>query len=314
MSRVPFLEFLLWLKPRGLDRLLDIIAPPAARQYNQFVYDSVTDRIALQREQATKPEEERRQDMFYFLAEARDSNTGALVYNEDDLRAESNMLIIAGSDTTATSFSGFFFYLTDDLTRYNKVVEEIQTTFHSLDDIIYGPKLQSCTYLRACVDEAMRLAPSGLSELPREILPGGLQIKGEFYPVGTIVGTAPWVNSRDTNVYADAETFCPERWILDGPGGVTKQDIARARAGFHPFLSGPGNCVGQNLAIAEILITVARTLYQLDVRRAPKSKLGGGSPELNWGKTDPNQLQLVDAYVSLRRGPEVQFRKRKLKF
>ncbi len=63
MSRVQFLEFLLWLKPRDLDRLLDIIAPAAARQYNQFMHDSVTNRIALEREQEKESEEERRQDV-----------------------------------------------------------------------------------------------------------------------------------------------------------------------------------------------------------------------------------------------------------
>ncbi|KAI1424304.1 benzoate 4-monooxygenase cytochrome P450 [Xylaria sp. FL1777] len=312
MSRVPFLEFLLWLKPRGLDRLIDLIAPQAARQYNQFVNDSVTNRIALQREQQKKPEEERRQDMFYFLAEARDAKTGELVFNENDLRAESNLLIIAGSDTTAISLSGIFFYLTGDPPRYQKLVDEIRTTFRSLDDIIYGQKLQSCTYLRACIDEGIRLTPSGPCETPREVLRGGLQIKGEFYPAGTIVGTAPWPNSRNAEVYGDAETFRPERWVIDEAAGVTKESFARAKAGFHPFLSGPGNCVGQNLAMAEMQIMIARVLYQLDVRRVPGSTLGGGSPELGWGKSDPNQLQLADAYISLRRGPEVQFRRRKL--
>ncbi|KAI1302908.1 benzoate 4-monooxygenase cytochrome P450 [Xylaria venustula] len=312
MSRVPFLEFLLWLKPRGLDRLIDSVTPPAARQYNQFVHDSVTDRIALQKKQESKPEEERRQDIFYFLAEARDSKTGARVFDENDLRAESNLLIIAGSDTTAISLSGIFFYLTGDPLRCQKLVREIRTTFKSLDDIVYGHQLQSCTYLRACIDEGIRLTPSGLSELPREVLAGGIEIKGEFYPAGTIVGAAPYTNSHNTEVYGDAGTFRPERWIVDKAAGVTKESFARAKAGYHPFLSGPGNCVGQNLAMAEMQITIARTLYQLDVRRAPGSTLGGGSPELGWGKTDPNHIHLIDAYISLRRGPEVQFRRRKL--
>ncbi|KAI1274965.1 benzoate 4-monooxygenase cytochrome P450 [Xylaria sp. FL0933] len=312
MSRVPFLGFLLWLKPRGLDKLFELMAPLAARQYNQFVYDSVTDRIALQKEQEMKPEEERRQDMFYFLAEARDPKTGARVYNENDLRAESNLLIIAGSDTTAISLSGILFYLTGDPPRCQKLAEEIRTTFKSLDEIVYGQKLQSCTYLRACIDEGIRLTPAGPSELPREIRRGGLHVKGQFYPAGTIVGAAPWTNSHNEEVYGDAETFRPERWIVDEQAGVTKESFARAKAGFHPFLSGPGNCVGQNLAMAEMQITLARTLYQLDVRRAPGSTLGGGSPDLGYGRSDPNQLQLVDAYVSLRRGPEVQFRRRRV--
>ena len=309
---MPFLDFLLWLKPHGLDRLFDLIAPPAARQYNKFVHDSVTSRIALHREQEKNPEESRRQDMFYFLAEARDPKTGTLVYDENDLRAESNLLLIAGSDTTAISLSGIFFYLTSDPIRLNKLVKEIRTTFQSLDDIVYGQKLRSCTYLRACIDEGVRLTPSGPCELPREVLAGGIQIKGEFYPAGTIVGTAPWTNNHNAEVYGDPYVLCPERWIVDEAAGVTQESVVQARAAFHPFLSGPGNCVGQNLAIAEIQITIARTLYQLDVRRAPGSTLGGGSPKLGWGKADPNQLQLVDAYVSLRQGPEVQFRRRRI--
>jgi cytochrome P450 len=310
LSRFPFLKLLLWLKPRGLDSLIAFILPSDARQYAQFLNDSVTSRIALQKEQSMKPEDQRRQDMFYFLAEARDPNTGGLVYSEPELRAESGLLLVAGSDTTSATLSSLFFYLTNDPPRYRKLVQEIRTTFDSVDDIVLGPKLQACTYLRACIDEGMRLTPATPSELPREVLPGGLKVKGEFYPAGTIVGTVQWANSRSREVYGDAENFRPERWILDEVAGVTKETIARAKAGFHPFLSGPGNCVGQNLAMANMLITVARTLHQLDVRRAPGSTLGGGSPELGWGQKDPNQLQLKDIYVALRCGPEVQFRKR----
>ncbi|KAJ3565253.1 hypothetical protein NPX13_g7573 [Xylaria arbuscula] len=312
MSRVPFLNLLLWLKPRGLDRLFDLIAPPAARQYNKFVHDSVTSRIALHRQQKENPKESRRQDMFYFLAEARDPKTGSLVYDENDLRAESNLLLIAGSDTTAISLSGIFFYLTGDQVRLNKLVEEIRTAFQSLDDIVYGQRLRSCTYLRACIDEGLRLTPSGPCELPREVLAGGIQIKGEYYAAGTIVGTAPWTNNHNAEVYGDPYVFRPERWIVDNSAGTTQESVTRARAAFHPFLSGPGNCIGQNLAMTEIQITIARTLYLLDIRRAPGSTLGGGGPELGWGKTDPNQLQLVDAYISLRQGPEVQFRRGRL--
>lgn len=270
--------------------------------YNKFVYDSVTDRIALHKAEAQKPERERRHDIFYFLCEARDPVTNEPAYDERELRAEANLLIIAGSDTTAVSLSGIFFYLTGNPQKCDKLTQEILATFDSVDDIVYGPTLLSCTYLKACIDEGMRLTPSGPCELPREVLSGGLIVMGDYYPPGTIVGTVPWANSRNRDVYGDAEVFRPERWIADDASG--KEEVARIRYGFHPFSSGPGSCVGQKVAMAEMMIIVARTLYCLQVRRAPGSTLGCAQP----GK---DQFDLVDAYISLRKGPEVQFRRRK---
>ncbi|PFH55371.1 hypothetical protein XA68_18475 [Ophiocordyceps unilateralis] len=310
ICRSPFLKLLLWLKPRGLDRAVELISPPTVHKYDDFVCGSVADRLALQRKQADKPEAERRQDMFYFLCDARDTETGLPAYNEDELRAECSVLITAGSGTTAVSLSGVFFYLTGDRRRYQKLVDEILTTFATADDIVYGPKLLGCRYLRACVDEGMRLTPAGASEHPREVLPGGIQIRGEYYPAGTTVGTVPWADSRNQDVYGDAHLFRPERWIVDEASGVSKEDVLRIKANFHPFLSGPCSCIGKSLALMEMYVTVARTLHRLDVRRRPGSTLGGGAPELGWGERDPTQLQLRDAFVSLRQGPEVQFRKR----
>jgi cytochrome P450 len=289
---------------------LEYVLPPAIRKFNAFTKDSVTERISLQKAQAEKPEAEQRQDLFHFLCEARNPDTGVPYYNESELLGESGLLIIAGSDTTSISLSGIFFYLTGDQWRYQKLVDEIRSTFSSAEDIVFGPKLQGCVYLKACVDEGMRLVPAGTCELPRQVLSGGIQIMGEHYPAGTIVGTAAWPTSRNQLVYGDPEVFRPERWIVDDSTGVTKEAVARARSNFHPFSTGPGACVGKNIAMAEILITTARTLYRLEVRRAPGSKFGGGSPELGWGARDPNQMQLRDAYVAVRQGPEVQFRKR----
>lgn len=304
------LNLFLWLKPRGVDKLFEFITPPAVHYYNRFVYNNITDRIALYQRQAKLPENERRLDMFHYLIEARDPDTGLPAYSEDELRAESSLFIVAGSDTTAISLSGLFFYLTGHPEKYEKLVKEIRTTFSSVEDIIHGPKLLGCEYLRACIDESIRLTPSGPSELPREVLSGGIRIMGEYYPAGTIVGTSMWVDSRNNDVYGDAEAFRPERWILDASAGVTKETIARMKRGFHPFLSGPGNCIGQNLAITEMSIIVARTLHRLDLRRAPGSTLGGGSSQSGWGERDEKQFQLRDAYVALREGPEVQFRRR----
>lgn len=51
------------------------------------------------------------------------------------------------------------------------------------------------------------------------------------------------------------------------------------RSNFHPFPAGPGTSVDKNPTISELMITVARTLNWLDVRRTPGSTVGGGASE-----------------------------------
>lgn len=280
------------------------------RKYNEFVADNIKNRIELQKEQEGKPEDEKRLDMFHFLIGAKDLETGLPALDHRDLKAESSLLIVAGTDTSANSLSGIFFYLTGDPRRCRKVVNEVRMAFKSVDDIVYSPELSACTYLRACIDEGMRMVPSGPGEFPREVLPGGIQIKGEYYPAGTIVGFSHWTGRRSQEVYGDPEVFRPERWIEDESSGVTAESVARMRSNFHPFLTGPGNCVGRHLAMMEMMVILARTLYRFDIRRAPGSTFGGGSPELGWGSRDRNQMQIEEAYISLRHGPEVQLRRR----
>ncbi|KAF2469067.1 benzoate 4-monooxygenase cytochrome P450 [Lindgomyces ingoldianus] len=314
IARSPFLDFVLWLKPRGLDSLFEAIAPPSIKYFNKFVYDCVSKRLILQQELNEKPGAEQRLDMFHFLCEAKDPDTGRPAHDEQTLRAEASLLVIAGSDTSATSLTATMFYLSlpSQAHRLAKVVREIRSMFQSAEEIVHGPKLASCVYMKACIEEAMRLSPAGPSELPRQVRAGGITIKGYYYPEGTIVGTSGFANGRNEQVYGDSYTYRPERWIVDEAAGVTQQDVDRARSNFHPFSLGPGNCVGKNLAMLELLAAVGRTLWRYDMRRAPGSTLGGGSPELGWGQRDPDQFHLVDAYVALHHGPMLQFRKRQI--
>ena len=192
---------------------------------------------------------------------------------------------------------------------YEKLVEEIRSSFMSVDDI-RAEALASCKYLRACIDETLRIAPAGPGELAREVLPGGLEIDGDHIPEGTHVGCTGWSIMHNDEYFGDPWIFRPERWIVDSTTGVTESDLARAQACFNPFTIGSGNCVGQKIAIEELLITIAKTLYRMDVRLASGDTLGGGAPKLGWGARDKNHLVLKDAYIAIKNGPMVQFRRR----
>jgi len=310
MCRSPFLSLIIWLKPHGLDWLMELLTPRPVKQFNDFIFDSVRSRVELYKKEGNVNENKGRQDMLYFLCKAQDPSTGKSAYAEEELRAEASLLVIAGSDTTSASLGSIFWYLMRAPRCYQKLVDELERTFTSAADVVYGSKLMSCTYLRACIDEGMRFVPPGPCEPPREVLAGGLDVLHEHYPEGTIVGTAPWCDSFNVDVYGDPTVFRPERWIANEDAGVTKEMVAAIRTNFHPFLTGPGSCAGKNIALAEILLFVSRTLLRFDLRKAPGSTAGEGKSELGWGERDRNQLQVVDAYISLKQGPEVQFRKR----
>ncbi|PVH97227.1 benzoate 4-monooxygenase cytochrome P450 [Periconia macrospinosa] len=306
LSKSPWLDSLIWLKPRGLDKLLEAITPQNMKDYHSFVEQSVRERLDKEQEAQTKAPV--REDMFHFLCSAKDPSTGQSVFSTADLLSEASLLIIAGSDTTATTICGLFFYLTHNAHVYDELVAEVRSSFSSLDEIVYGTKLYSCKYLLACVNESLRMVPPAPSELPRVIQKGGQTIDGNFYPEGTVVGTAEWASGRNKEIYGDPDTFRPERWIHSERN--SQENVLCIKRAFYPFSKGPANCAGQNLALLELYMVVARTLWRMDVRLAPGKSVGEGRLDLGWGRRDPRQYQVIDAYISFREGPILQFRER----
>lgn len=304
---------LVWLKPRGLNVLIERCAPKEIKDYYTFVEDCVKTRFETERQREANNEPVEREDLLHFFCTTKDPDTGKPAFDLKELLAEANLLILAGSDTSSIILSAIFFYVTNNPRIYMKLTHEIRSVFSNVEEIVQGPDLLSrCHYLRACIDETLRMAPAGPSELPREVLPGGTFIDGDFYPAGTIVGTPNWAMGRNEEHYGDAYTFRPERWLVSNDLETlnTEEDVRTLKRGLHTFLKGPGDCVGQKVAMLELSLTVARVLWRMDVRLAPDTNVGAGHPNMGWGQRDKRQYMLRDAYITLREGPILQFKAR----
>lgn len=105
-----------------------------------------------------------------------------------------------------------FFYLLHYPASLTKLNAEIRSSFSSIEEICLGPRLSSCHYTRAVIDEAMRLSPSVGGILPREVLPGGVQFDGHDFPAGTIMGTPHHAIHHNEVYYPEPFTFKPSRW------------------------------------------------------------------------------------------------------
>ncbi|KAL8773643.1 MAG: hypothetical protein Q9209_001409 [Squamulea sp. 1 TL-2023] len=300
---------LLWLKPRGLDRLMEMFAPKNYLAYVRFIRSNLSSRIAQEQDggEKTSVPANVRKDIFHYLINAKDPETGGPGYTMEELRAETSLLVVAESDTTSTVVPATFFYMTRNPEMYDKLVKEIRTTFKDASEICAGPKLTSCRYLRAFIDEIMRMNPPVGSDLNRKVLAGGITVEGQFLPEGTNIGVSLYALHHNEATFPDSFKFQPQHWIAGEHTNVAPAHAAASESGFAPFSIGPRSCPGKYLAYLEMSITVAKVLYLYDVQAAKGSDLGGGKPDQIWGWQNKEQYQTWDVFVSIRYGPLVQF-------
>jgi cytochrome P450 len=114
---------------------------------------------------------------------------------DPELVANSTILIIAGSETTATLLSGVTYWLLQTPDALRKVTEEVRRAFESEEEINFTNATARLPYMLACLDEGFRIYPPVPSGLPRMTLPGApTVISGHQVAAGVSVSSIlSWV-------------------------------------------------------------------------------------------------------------------------
>ncbi|OTA99100.1 hypothetical protein M426DRAFT_95514 [Hypoxylon sp. CI-4A] len=182
----------------------------------------------------------------------------------DKLTQNASLLILAGSETTATLLSGATFLLATNPDKLEKLTEEVRSAFNSEDEINLG-SASSLNYMLACLNESFRRYPPVASELARCVPKGGATISGKFVAEGSAVSVWQWTINHDPRHWNKPMEFIPERWLGDPEH---KNDQLEA---VQPFSYGPRNCIGKNLAYAEMRLILAKIIYNFDISIADDS-------------------------------------------
>lgn len=251
-----------------------------------------------------------KRDLFANLLESKDPQTGS-GFTQEELIAEAGILIVAGGDTVATTMAATLFYCLHYPDALLRLYNEIRTTFTDLQDLRAGERLNSCRYLRACIDESMRLTPPVSALLPREIVAGGLDVDGQHYPAGTDIGVPHYALHHDERYYPSPFLFKPERWIPSPDPAKAKasaEAVALANSAFCGFSVGRAACVGKNLAYQEMMTVLARILWKYDVRLI--GRMGEGRMALGLDRERQNESQTWEGFVSTHEGPMVEYKRR----
>ncbi|KAL7929735.1 cytochrome P450 [Trichoderma chlorosporum] len=190
-------------------------------------------------------------------------NGESLTFTE--LTSNAVLLVLGGSETTATGLSAAAYYLAINTNAQAKLAHEVRTAFNSTEDITIT-SVQNLTYMRAVIDEFMRMYPPVPSGTPRVIAQGGAMIAGKYVPENTVVEVWQWSLYHNPSYWTHPDDFIPERWLGDPTFANDRREC------FQPFSVGPRNCVGMNLAYSEMRLILALLIMRFEIKLAEGTK------------------------------------------
>jgi len=302
-------EQLPFLSQMGIGNLVAAVIPLVSGKANEFArwYQDFLS-------QAISKNELKSSGIFGPVIQSGMGKWGQPGHNYAQMIGEGSFSTFSSADAYGILLSGFLHYLAHHPRVYHKLAGELRARYKPGQKITWGPELESIVYLRAVIDEVMRLLPPACGVHWRECEKKGVSVGGKSLdlPVGSDVGMSIFSLFRDGRLFRNPVEFWPERWI---PGTLPADEYAACRKMFVPFLIGPRNCAGSHVAIMMASIAYTHVLVNYDFRRDGQQP--HKVPSSLWSNTEgvPGsevELQFESHYsiAGWEKGPFIQFRAR----
>lgn len=137
----------------------------------QFNKSKIAERMSSDRDSSKKD----------YITHVRSSQGPKGSLSEDEIHANASFLMIAGSETTATTLSGCTFLLLARPDAYQELTCQIRLRYQNSSDITFA-SMTDFPYLDAVLQEALRMYPATPLGMPRIVPEGGAMISGTFVP------------------------------------------------------------------------------------------------------------------------------------
>ncbi|KAG5926197.1 hypothetical protein E4U42_003537 [Claviceps africana] len=171
---------------------------------------------------------------------------------------EGKSLMGAGSETTSWTLTLLMWYVARDRRVLGRLRRELR-------DMPRGNRpggrlrwLETRPYLNAVIMEALRLNHGNVGRSPR-VAAETVYYKNHAIPPGTPMSSTNYWIHMDETIFPNPATFSPERWLDADMAGFPLQRYMVS------FSRGSRQCVGQNLATAELCLAVAAVVTRFDV-------------------------------------------------
>lgn len=176
---------------------------------------------------------------------------------------ESLQLMVAGNETSSNALTWIFYLLARHPLYISQIRDEIATIIG--DDPIDFKNLHELQLTLRVVDEALRLYPP-FWMIDRIAIKDD-EACGIHIPAGTLVIPYIYGTHRNPESWTDAHIFDPSRF-------ESEPRKARHAYSYIPFGAGPRICVGNNMAIMQILMIVVTLVRDYNFELATRQQVG----------------------------------------
>lgn len=226
-----------------------------------------TDNVIRQRKQKREEQQEKdpnnnepkdteRSKAKPFLDLMLDTKIDGRPMSDKEIRAETDTILFAGHDTSATNIAWTLHLLGNHPEIQERVYAELDNIFQGSDRKTEPDDLPQMKYLEMCIKETLRLFPSA----PRigRVLEEDINLDGTIVPKDTTIILQIFALHRDPENFANPDEFNPDNFL---PENISK----RHPYSYIPFSAGPRNCIGQKFAMLEIKLVLTSILRKFKI-------------------------------------------------
>jgi cytochrome P450 len=176
--------------------------------------------------------------------------------SDKELIDEVLTLIVAGHETTAAALT-WTWYLLD---QHREAAEQLEAEAdRTADGLMALSAAEAMSFTHQVLQESLRLYPPGWLISRRAI--EGDELGGFVIPPRTDVFISPYMLHRHPAFWSDAEEFKPERF-------ADADANERHKFAYIPFAVGPRHCIGENIAMFEMLVHMRTMTRRFRLKRA----------------------------------------------
>ncbi len=195
-------------------------------------------------------------DFLAMLMASRDRDTDQPMTNKEMID-EVLTLIVAGHETTAAALTWTWYLVGSHPEAADALQAEADATSDSAAMSL--EQAEGLAYTHQVLQESLRLYPPGWL-LSRRAIEAD-ELGGFAIAPRTDVLISPYMLHRHPQYWSEPEEFRPERFA----GGDVEE---RHRFSYIPFAVGPRHCIGENLAMFEMLVHVRTMARRFRLTRA----------------------------------------------